>query len=133
MSEDIPRIVMVDDEPESRRLIAAALNKRYEVFAVPEGLHLQEILEDLEPSLLILDVQLPVFTGVQLCQMLRARRKFDSLPVLFLSALTQEDDIAAGIRAGGDFYLGKPFDVFDLRRTVEALIGRKHGFPNDDR
>jgi len=115
------RILIVDDELVIRKLVTESLLGSYEVFVLSSDRHFMDTVEDIKPDLVILDVRLPGLSGIQLCRHLRGQRRFAGIPVLFLSALTRDVDAIAGFNAGGNSYLGKPFDVGTLRQTVEAL------------
>jgi DNA-binding response OmpR family regulator len=73
------------------------------------------------PDLIVLDIILPDGSGLDLCREIRAAA---DVPVLFLSALGENDDIVAGLRAGGDDYMPKPFDFNVLEARIEALLRR---------
>jgi DNA-binding response OmpR family regulator len=75
----------------------------------------------LRPDLIVLDIILPDGSGLDLCRDIRAET---DIPVLFLTALGKNDDIVAGLRAGGDDYLPKPFDFNVLEARIEALLRR---------
>lgn len=74
------------------------------------------------PTLVILDLMLPGLTGIELCQQLRAARV--DLPILMLTAMGRTEDRVAGLRAGADDYLAKPFDFEELLARIEALYRR---------
>ncbi|MFA5975455.1 MAG: response regulator [Elusimicrobiota bacterium] len=116
------RILVVDDEPVIHQLIQATLGGQYDLFFMRSGQTLNEILEDLQPNLVILDVRLPAVNGLEICRRIRAVKNFNSIPVIFLSALSGEDDAAHGMSVGGDYYMAKPFETTELRRIVETLI-----------
>ncbi|SDN97581.1 response regulator transcription factor [Acetanaerobacterium elongatum] len=77
--------------------------------------------EALKPDLIILDILLPDGNGLQYCEELRGK---NDVRILFLSALNTKTDVLAGLRAGGDDYISKPFDMDELLLRVEALLRR---------
>jgi DNA-binding response OmpR family regulator len=116
------RILVVDDEPVIHQVIQATFGGQYDLFFMGSGQTLNEILEDLRPDLVILDVRLPAVSGLEICRRLRSVKMFNDIPVIFLSALSGEDDAAHGLSVGGDYYMAKPFETTELRRIVETLL-----------
>ena len=120
------RILVVEDDPEASRYIARGLT---------EAGHLVETAADGEDGLarvrderfdvVVVDRMLPRLDGLALVERLRAAD--DATPVLFLSALGEVDDRVAGLRAGGDDYLVKPFAFAELLARVEVLARRRPG------
>jgi DNA-binding response OmpR family regulator len=91
-----------------------------------------ETLLSFQPDLMVLDIRMPDENGWMVCSRLRRDKRFDSIPILFLSALGDEISVKKGYLSGGDFFLPKPFDIKELLRVVESLIGRKHRYPDED-
>ncbi|MFP4321716.1 MAG: response regulator transcription factor, partial [Anaerolineales bacterium] len=87
----------------------------------PEGL--RQIEANL-PHLLILDIMMPVMSGLEVCSRLRADEKYNLLPILFLSVRGNIDDVVAGLDRGGDDYIVKPFEITELNARVRALLRR---------
>lgn len=116
------RILVVEDEPTIAESIAARL--RAEGFTVdlahdgPAGV---EAAESLDPDLVVLDVMLPGFDGLEVCRRIQARRP---VPVLMLTARTDETDMLIGLGVGADDYLTKPFSMRVLTARVHALLRR---------
>jgi DNA-binding response OmpR family regulator len=77
-----------------------------------------------KPDLIILDVMMPGMSGIDVCRRIRADSRNDAIPVLFLTARGQTDDVVSGLDAGGDDYVVKPFEVTELQARVRALIRR---------
>jgi DNA-binding response OmpR family regulator len=117
------RILIVDDEAEIRKILTILLeNAGYEVVSASDGLAAVITLkEDSEIDLCIMDVMMPRMNGVQACAEIR---KFSSIPILFLTARSLEEDKEAAYSGGGDDYLIKPFSSKELLMKVEALIRR---------
>ncbi len=117
------RILIVDDEAEIRKILTILLeNAGYEVVSASDGLSAVITLkEDSEIDLCIMDVMMPRMNGVQACAEIR---KFSSIPILFLTARSLEEDKEAAYSGGGDDYLIKPFSSKELLMKVEALIRR---------
>lgn len=117
------RILIVDDEAEIRKILTILLeNAGYDVVSASDGLSAVNTLRgDSEVDLCIMDVMMPRMDGVQACAEIR---KFSSIPILFLTARSLEEDKEAAYSGGGDDYLVKPFSSKELLMKVEALIRR---------
>ena len=123
MSSGVPRVLVVDDNPDILGLVAFRLRKAgHDVTAVGSGLDaLAAAVGDRPPDLAVLDVSMPGMDGLELLGRLRAHAGLDGLPAIFLSARVQPHDIAAG-RALGAAYLTKPFVGTALLNAVEAAL-----------
>lgn len=119
-----PVVLIVEDEPQIRRFLRAALESEgcqtHETDTLARGL-----IEagTRKPDLLILDMGLPDGDGIEL---IRELRSWSGLPVLVLSARTDEADKVQALDAGADDYLGKPFGIPELLARVRALLRRAH-------
>jgi two-component system KDP operon response regulator KdpE len=123
MTEPRPRILVVEDEPELRRFEAATLQR--EGFDVCEAGTLERGLIEAgtrRPDLLLLDLGLPDGDGVELIRQLRG---WSDLPIVVVSARTDEDDKVQALDAGADDYLVKPFGVAELLARVRAHLRRR--------
>lgn len=120
------RILIVDDDPWILRMISALLDKRgYEVITASDGEEGLEKAVRVRPDLLITDVMMPKMDGWELVRALRARAELAFTPVLFLTALSSEDDRIRGFRLGADDYLPKPFRFEELDLRVQKALERK--------
>lgn len=120
------RILLVDDEPELRRMVAASLAHEGFVHVVTAA-NVREALEAFrssKPDLALLDVMLPDGDGFTLCSYLRAFDSRTPLPVIFLTAKDEPDDRLAGLRAGADDYISKPFSPQELVLRILAVLRR---------
>lgn len=117
------QILLVDDEVELTDPLSRILTREgYQVDVVHDGLEGSQLAEQNRYDLLILDWMLPQRNGLQICQQLRAQGQ--STPVLFLTAKDTIDDRVAGLDAGADDYLVKPFELRELLARVRALLRR---------
>jgi len=117
------RILLVDDEAELTEPLSRLLQRQgYEVDVASDGDKGLALAQQGGYDLLILDWMLPRLTGVDICRQVRSQG--DSTPVLFLTAKDTVDDRVAGLDAGGDDYLVKPFELRELLARVRAL-GRR--------
>jgi two-component system, OmpR family, response regulator MprA len=117
------RILLVDDEPAVRTSLSRALTmERYQVAQSIDGRAALELLAAEPYDAVILDVSMPHMDGLEVCR--RLRDAGDRTPVLMLTAREQIDDRVAGLDAGADDYLVKPFALRELTARVRALLRR---------
>ena len=117
------RILVVDDEPAVRQSVALALElEDFDVEAVEHGLEALQVLADRTFDAVVLDVSMPYIDGIEVCRRLRAAD--DRTPVLMLTARDAIDDRVAGLDAGADDYLVKPFALRELGARLRALMRR---------
>ncbi|MCS6870904.1 MAG: response regulator transcription factor [Anaerolineae bacterium] len=118
-------ILAVDDEPEVLGTLSRALRREgYEVGQAQSASEAIQKISARRPDLLILDIAMPGMDGLTLCRQLRADPRYVDLLILFLTAHTQTDDVIAGLDAGGDDYVTKPFELTELNARVRALLRR---------
>jgi two-component system, OmpR family, response regulator MprA len=117
------RILVVDDEPAVREAVERALRlEGHEVALAADGGEALDSLGDGAPDAVVLDVLMPRVDGLELCRRMRARG--DRTPVLMLTARDAVSDRVAGLDAGADDYLVKPFALEELLARVRALLRR---------
>lgn len=122
------KILIVDDEPLVARSVSRVLEDAG--FTVEIANNGEEALEQMlreRPALVVLDIIMPGMDGIEVCRRVRADPFLARLPILFLTAKGRSQDIAAGLDAGGDDYLTKPFDVVELPARARALLRRAPG------
>ena len=123
------RVLVVDDDRAIRNSLARALElEGYLVEVAADGAAALEAIRTNRPDMAIVDVMMPNVDGLTLVRVLRAER--DRLPVLMLTARTETSDRVAGLDAGADDYLAKPFDLPELLARVRALLRRSR--PDDE-
>ncbi|QYN34404.1 response regulator transcription factor [Pseudonocardia sp. DSM 110487] len=116
------RVLVVDDEPTIAGSIAARLRAEgYVVDVAHDGPSAMARFEADEPDLVVLDVMLPGFDGLEVCRRMQARRP---IPVLMLTARDTETDLLVGLAVGADDYLTKPFSIRELAARVGVLFRR---------
>jgi two-component system, OmpR family, response regulator MprA len=117
------RILVVDDEPAVQQALARALSlERYEVAHAADGLQALECLANDAYEAIVLDISMPRLDGLEVCR--RLRGSGDRTPVLMLTARGEIDDRVAGLDAGADDYLVKPFALRELMARLRALLRR---------
>ncbi len=115
-------VLVVEDDPKTRALLRVYLEREgLRVMAAADGAQALALARETTPDLAILDLMLPGLDGLGLCRRLR---EHSSLPILFLSARSTEDDKVAGLEQGADDYVAKPFSPRELMARVHALLRR---------
>lgn len=116
-------VLVADDDRAIRDALGRALAvEGYQVVAVADGAQALAAAREQRPDVLVLDVMMPVLDGLTVCRVLRAER--DRTPILMLTARTETPDRVAGLDAGADDYLAKPFDLDELLARLRALLRR---------
>src|SRR5437762_8486888 len=117
------RVLVVDDDPQLREALTRALElDGYAVTTASNGAQALEAIGQRRPDVVVLDVMMPYVGGLDVCRTLRERR--DRLPILVLTARDEVGDRVAGLDAGADDYLTKPFALDELRARIRALLRR---------
>jgi two-component system response regulator MprA len=120
------RVLVVDDEAAVRRSLEQALGmERYDVDLAQDGREALERVAAARYDAIVLDVGLPTLDGLEACRRMRAAG--DRTPVLMLTARASVDDRVAGLDAGADDYLVKPFALRELQARLRALLRRTDG------
>jgi two-component system, OmpR family, response regulator MprA len=118
-----PNIVLAEDDRSVRTSLTRALElEGYSVTAVHDGAAALEAIRTAQPDLVLLDVMMPVLDGLTVCRVLRSEGS--TVPVLMLTARTETGDRVAGLDAGADDYLPKPFALEELFARIRALLRR---------
>ena len=125
------KILIVDDESDIREILKFNLEKAdFEVLEAESAEEAEPLLLQ-DVSLILLDVMLPGVSGVEFAKTVRA--KFgNTLPIVFLTAKTTEDDLLEGFDAGGDDYICKPFSVKEVQARVKAVLKRCGSVADND-
>ncbi len=118
-----PLILVADDEEPILRLVGYALEDAgYRVVAAVDGAEALRLARELLPAVAILDVRMPGLDGHEVARALRGDLRTTGMPIVMLTALAADEDVVAGLTAGADDYVRKPFSLADLARRVEALV-----------
>lgn len=121
------KVLAVDDNHENIKVIGSILRKaNYQVGFAFNGKQALELLqESSDYDLILLDVNMPVMNGYETCRQIRKREGFGDIPVIFLTALNEVDNIVKGFEVGGQDYVGKPFNSSELLARVKTHIDLK--------
>ena len=132
MSVDQPKILVVEDEPSQREVLAYNLKAEgFLVISADNGEDALLLVEEEEPDLILLDWMMPNLSGIEVCRRLKSRDETCAIPIIMVSARSEEVDKVRGLEIGADDYLVKPYSVIELiarlrtqmRRTRAASIG----------
>ncbi len=122
MDERKARILVVDDEPRYVRALQANLEARgYEVASAQRGQVAVDLARCAEPDLIVLDIRMPDMDGYEVC---RRVREFSSVPIIMLTALSDDVNKVKGLDIGADDYVTKPFSIAELLARVRAALRR---------
>lgn len=116
-------VLIVDDMPKNLQLLGNILRKAgYEVSAATSGRQALEILENSLPDLILLDIMMPGLSGLEVCEILKNDSATALIPIIFLTAKTDLDDIIKGFKSGGADYIHKPFNAEELLARVRNHV-----------
>jgi len=117
------RILVVDDTPANIQTVAAILKGQgYQLSVATNGKQALEVLEKIQPDLILLDVMMPELDGFETCQRIKSTAAWRNIPVIFLTAKTETADIVKGFEVGAVDYVGKPFNAHELLARVNTHL-----------
>ena len=118
-------ILIADDEPNQIELMKFNLEKNgFSVKSAYNGEQALDMIYEKKPTVLIADWMMPKMSGIELCRILRSNKDTKLLPIIMLSARSEEADKSLGLDTGADDYISKPFSPMELVSRVKALIRR---------
>ena len=116
-------VMVIEDEEALSLLLSYNLQKEgYQVATVNNGLNAVSEVERLLPSVIILDWMLPEISGVEICKLIRSKPDIKNIPIIMLTAKSQEEDKIKGLSAGADDYVTKPFSIRELIARIKANL-----------
>lgn len=119
-------VLIADDEPSLRLLVSATIaSEEYEVIEAMDGDEAWGLIRRHRPTVVLLDVQMPGQTGLELTRSIRNDPDLARTCVILLTSKAQQTDVQAGLEAGADRYLTKPFSPLELLRVVEQAVDRR--------
>ncbi len=123
------RVLVVEDERDIAELVKHTLERGgdVEVQIVSGGDAALKVAADEPPDLIVLDLNLPVLSGLEVCRLLRSQPVTKGVPIIMLTARTTESDRVQGLDAGADDYVTKPFSLRELAARVRAVLRRGRG------
>jgi len=127
-------VLLVEDEPAQREVLAYNLEAEgFDVTRAASGDEALVVVDEIEPDLILLDWMLPGVSGIEICRRLKSRTTLRDVPIIMISARTEEVDRVRGLETGADDYVVKPYSVVELmarvrsqlRRTRPATVGQR--------
>ena len=125
MSVTVPQVLLVEDEPAQREVLA--YNLEAEGFAVRRAENGEEailLINEERPDLVILDWMMPLMSGLEVCRRLKIREETREIPIIMLSARSEEVDTVRGLETGADDYVIKPYALRELMARVRTQLRR---------
>ena len=125
MSAEQPCVLLVEDEPAQRDILTYNLEADgFEVAAAENGEEALLLVDEASPDIIVLDWMLPNVSGIEVCRQLKSRSDTRGVPIIMLSARSEEVDRVRGLETGADDYVVKPYSVAELMARVRAQLRR---------
>lgn len=120
---DKPKILIVDDEPITLEILEGHLIRDgYDIIFASGGVEAIEKLEQTEPDVILLDIMMPDMDGYAVCQRLKSDKRWQNIPIILVTALSDKRDLARGLEAGADDFINKPVHNIELRARVKSML-----------
>ncbi len=130
--QEIPLVLIVDDVPKNIQLLGNILNNEgYDIIIAENGKEALERISDVLPDIILLDIMMPEMDGYETCKRLKENDRTRDIPVIFLTAKTEMEDIVKGFNAGSVDYVTKPFNSKELMARVKTHITLKKLFDKE--
>ncbi len=125
-----PLVLVVEDEPALATLLRYNLEKQgFRVDEASDGQEAMTRISESPPDLVLLDWMLPVMSGIEVCRQIRRKASTRDLPVIMVTARTDDQDAVRGLNTGADDYITKPFNIEALLARMRALLRRSNAVP----
>ena len=115
-------ILIVDDQPNNIKIVSTLLNTKYNLYIANSGAGAIKILEKVQPDLILLDVMMPEMTGYEACEIIKSNPDTKDIPIIFLTAKTETEDIVQGFELGAVDYIAKPFSAKEIVVRIQNHI-----------
>lgn len=117
------RVLVVDDEGDLVKILQFGLESLgYEVETAADGQEGLKKARELKPDIILLDLMLPKLDGYKVCRLLKFDERYKSIPIIILSARTQEGDQALALETGANRFITKPYEFSDILQSMQALL-----------
>ncbi|SHK80677.1 two component transcriptional regulator, winged helix family [Roseovarius marisflavi] len=125
MAADQPTVLLVEDEPAQREVLSYNLEADgFRVLTASNGEEALLIVAETPPDIIVLDWMMPNVSGIEVCRQLKTRSETRAIPIIMLSARSEEVDLVRGLETGADDYMVKPYSVVELLARVRAQLRR---------
>lgn len=122
LSTSKQKVLIVEDNADVARFIGETLKKRYSLYYAQNGSDGLRKAEELIPDIILTDLLMPEMDGLEMCKAIRSSQKTSTIPIIIITALTSQDELEKGLRAGANAYIYKPFSGNELRIRVEWIL-----------
>ena len=127
LTDTAPLVLIVDDTPANLQVLGTALrNEGHRIIVAQTGLQALEVVEKVTPDLILLDVMMPGIDGFETCKRLKEKRDTEDIPIIFLTAKTETEDIVRGFELGAVDYVTKPFNATELLARCRTHLTLRH-------
>lgn len=126
--EDVSKkqvVLIVEDNVDIQKLLKDIFREKYRIMSALNGKEALAQIEKRAPDIIISDVIMPIMNGVELCKKIKENDNLNHIPIILLSAKSQVKDRIEGIESGADAYLSKPFNLDELKFTVESMLNQR--------
>lgn len=121
----MPLVLLVDDEPAQRAMLSYNIEAQgYRTIAAADGEEALLLADEQRPDIILLDWMLPKLSGIEVCRQLKARAATREIPVIMVSARSEEEDRVRGLETGADDYVTKPYSINELVARLKANLRR---------
>src|SRR5262245_3146977 len=125
-----PLVLVVEDEAAIATMLRYNLEKQgYRVTEASDGQEALTRIQEQQPDIVLLDWMLPVMSGIEVCRQVRRRPATRDLPIIMVTARTEDQDAVRGLNTGADDYITKPFHLDSLMARIRALLRRSNAVP----
>ena len=125
MSADQPRVLVVEDEPAQREVLVYNLSAEgFDVVSAGNGEDAMMMIDEASPDIIVLDWMMPHLSGIEVCRRLKIKPETRDIPVIMLSARSEEVDKVRGLETGADDYVVKPYSMIELMARVRSQLRR---------
>ncbi len=119
------KVLVVDDNPDSVAIMRGILESRgYDVVAAGSGAEALQLIKTEAMDLVLLDVMMPEMSGMEVLQRVKEDAATGRLPIILVTAKTQDEDVLSGYQYGADYYITKPFTAKQLIYGIELILGK---------
>lgn len=123
MSERKPLVLIADDEEDIKVILSMYLeNSGYEVATAYDGLNAVELVGELKPDVILMDIMMPVINGIEVTKQLKAKEETKDIPVIMLTAAAQSGMVEKALAAGACDYISKPFEPRDVKAVIDRVL-----------
>lgn len=122
MSQKTPIILIVDDHFETRRALSQHFAPEFTVHVADNGVKALEMTRDLKPDLVLMDVVLPILTGMDACSLLKQDSKTKAIPIVLTSLKNSAGDIERGFKVGCNDFIPKPYEISEVKLRILNLL-----------